>query len=328
LQRSYGDVLYKIFFKDYITKVWGYTPKQMAPSFAKERIPKMDVLAVLTKIKNYLFPPAPKTISTENYVEKVEGENYTTTKGFFSITEAYAQELVRLGGTLLLEHELTSINLASKKVTSITYKQRTQDIAKTLACDYFISTIPVSIVPRLMNPMPTPTVLEAAKDLKFRGILFVGLLIKKPRVLPASFMYFREKSFNRITDLALFKVEIKPPGSTLLVAEVMCNPGDPEWINEAASIQTVIDELIEEKLITREDVLEAHPFKTEYGYPIYKLGYEKAFESIFSEFSSFFKMRFLSTFAGSYVGTGFSATIASGAISPSANSPKNNSSKS
>ena len=89
LRGYYGDVLYRIFFKDYISKVWGIEASQMSPSFARQRIPRLDIVEIVEKVKYIFFKKKQVGVSTENYVEKVEGENYTTKKGFSLIAEAF-----------------------------------------------------------------------------------------------------------------------------------------------------------------------------------------------------------------------------------------------
>ena len=278
LQRYYGDVLYKIFFKDYITKVWGIEPSGMSPSFAKQRVPRLDLLEVLEKLKHRLLPQRRRAVSTEGYVEKVEGVNYTTKTGFHSIVDAYAQEFTRSGGTLILDATVVAINAPECRVESVTY--RTAAGPTVLPVDHHISTMPISLLPQMITPAPPAAVLDAAASLKFRGTIFVGLLIGKKSVLPASFMYFRDKSFNRITDLGQFDIDVKPAGSTILIAEVMAQPSDPTWSDDAGVIAGVVRDLVAEGLLDEAEVVERHAFKTPFAYPIYSLGYETALQTV------------------------------------------------
>ena len=78
----------------------------MSPSFAQQRIPSFDFLNLLGKIKTWIFGHRKKEISTEGYVERVDGEYFTTRKGFSLICDAYASEFQALGGELKLESKL------------------------------------------------------------------------------------------------------------------------------------------------------------------------------------------------------------------------------
>lgn len=88
-------------------------------------------------------------------------------------------------------------------------------------------------------------------------------------------MYFRQHSFNRISDLAQFGFHITPAGSTMLVAEISCDVNDRAWTDEPFAKQAVLDDLIAEKLLTQDDVIEMHVFRAKHAYPIYTLHYEK-----------------------------------------------------
>jgi protoporphyrinogen oxidase len=281
LQRYYGDVLYRIFFKDYIYRVWGIWPKGMAPSFATERIPRFDLLDFAKKLKTKLFGTKEKAICTEKYVEKVDGENFTTTKGFSLITDSFAEEFKRLGGHLELNQIVTGIHLNGDRCDEISFQgAKGNTPLSRLKCTQFISTIPLNLIPGMISPALPNTISEAADKLHFRAICFVGILVQRSKVLPSAFMYFRDKSFNRVTDLAQFKVKIEPPGSTILVAEITCNPSDPIWTDENGTARTVIRELCEEGLISEAEVLEFHVFKTTYGYPIYEVGYDQSLKTV------------------------------------------------
>ncbi len=317
LKRYYGGVLYKLFFEDYIYKVWGIHPRGLAASFAETRIPRFDFLAILEKLKKLLRVGQGTITDPTKYVEKVEGEFYTTRKGFSLICESYADRVRALGGVILLRtqfqrlnhegHRATSVEVASagspigsptRSVAGSTAGSPTNSPAAsitgsltesaaespterngetlTLQTKSVVSTIPITTLVSGLFPAAPSTVQTTAESLRFRGICFVGILVRKPHVLPASFMYFRDKSFNRLTDLAHFKVETSHPGSTLLVAEVTCQPTDEAWTNTEATIALTISEIEAEGLIKRGDVIEAHTYTAEHAYPIYTVGYEAA----------------------------------------------------
>jgi len=274
LQRYYGNVLYKIFFKDYITKVWGIGPDELDPSFAKRRIPRIDIFKVLTDLRQKIWGPKKENVATDDYVEKHEGESYTTKKGFSLITEAYADYFQKQGGTLLCNSDLKRIDMERRKCVFKTKEEDTLCEVE-LDFDYVVSTIPLCNLPRMINPKPNEKMLAAASEIEYRGCVFIGIHIRKPKVLPVSFMYFRDKSFNRISDLGNLCLEIEPKDSTILVAEITCQPDDEYWKDDKKTAETVIDELCHEGLIEREDVIEYHLFRSAYAYPLYKVGYKE-----------------------------------------------------
>lgn len=274
---NYGSVLYEIFFKSYIEQVWGVPPAQFSPDFARQRIPRINLLEVLEKFAAS-FKTKSNDLSVDGYVEKEEGKPFSTKRGFSMITDRIGEQIEEKGGKINLNMKATEINCSGKKVKSVRVAKG--DIEELLECDNVISTIPISNLIRLLNPAPEQKIFAAAKQLRFRATLFVGIVVSKTRVLPASFMYFREASFNRIMDLGYFGIEIKPSHATILIAEVNCETTDFVWIEENSAKEMVIKDLEGEKLIRREDILECHVFKAPHAYPMYLLGYEEQLKTI------------------------------------------------
>ncbi|MCX7838992.1 MAG: FAD-dependent oxidoreductase [Anaerolineae bacterium] len=273
LRRYYGNVLYELFFKTYITAVWGITPAEFSPAFARERIPRMNILELLDKIRLGAQNRLNRSVKTDGYVEKVEGNLYTTRQGFSLITQRMGEQVIKQGGTIELNATVTRIRRNDNRVHTIEYVQ--DGTTKRIECRGVINTLPINEAIMMIEPIPEDDVVQAARALKFRALVFVGLLVRKERVLPSSFMYFRQHSFNRISDLAQFGFEIIPAGCTLLVAEISCDVTDRVWNDDDLAKQAVLDDLIEEKLLTREEVIEMHVFRAQHAYPIYTLHYEQ-----------------------------------------------------
>jgi protoporphyrinogen oxidase len=272
LMRYYGRVLYQIFFKSYIERVWGISPAEFSPSFARERIPRLNLLEFVDKLGSSIKNRLGLRVKTEGYVEKVEGKLYTTRSGFSLITQRMAERLAERGGEVLLDTRVTRIWRQGDRITAVEICG--PGGARRIACAGVINTLPLTEAARMIAPPLEPEVLAAADQLKFRALVFVGVVVRRPRALPSSFMYFREHSFNRISDLSQFGFAIEPPGHTVLVAEISCGKDDRYWTDDAFSKQAVLDDLLREDLIQRQEVAEMHVFRAEHAYPIYALHYE------------------------------------------------------
>lgn len=282
LRRYYGDVLYRLFFKDYIERVWGISPAGFSPAFARERIPRFDILDLPAKAAASLRKRFASPGRVEGFVEKVEGDLWTTKKGFSLICERMAEDFAAKGGELRLNTRATRILTEGRKVVAVELESGGK--TERVACSGLINTLAINDAVGMMSPPPDRGALGAAAALRFRAIVFVGLKVRRPKVLRASFMYFREHSFNRITDLAHFDFEMKPAGTTLLVAEITCDPADRLWKDEPAAVEAVTADLLREGIIERSEIASAHVFRARHGYPVYSLGYEKNLEVLLGVF--------------------------------------------
>lgn len=279
LRREYGDVLYRLFFKDYIEKVWGVPPSEFSPSFARERIPRLNLLEVLDKASSALKRALGlgRAVTTEGFVEKVEGELFTTRRGFSLICDKMAEALEKAGGSVKLNARVAGLRREGGRVAAV--ELETPAGRETVPCSAVVNTLAVNEAARLLTPPLGPEVEKAAGALRFRAITFVGVKVRRPRVLDASFVYFREHAFNRVTDLSWFKFALDP-GTTLLVCEIACDPGDPVWTDDALARRMALGDLEREGLVREADVLGTVVFRTRHGQPMYLLGYEDALKTL------------------------------------------------
>lgn len=288
LRRYYGNVLYELFFKTYITAVWGMTPAEFSPAFSRERIPRLHFLEFLDKVRVNARRRLGGSVQTQGYVEKVEGDLYTTRQGFSLITQRMADQILGRGSRIELDATVQCVSQRDNRVQTVTYLQAGR--LHEIQCRAVINTLPINEVTMMMQPSLGESAEHAARALRFRALVFVGLLVRRDKVLPSSFVYFRQHSFNRISDLAQFGFHITPEGHTLLVAEISCDVRDRAWSDEEFAKEAVLADLVAEGLLTREQVIESHVFRAEHAYPIYNLHYEKNVELLLKAFDEMHNM--------------------------------------
>ena len=279
LIRYYGQVLYKLFFKDFIIRVWGIPPSDFSPSFARERIPRLDFIKIIEFVLAPLRHRLKKNTKTNHYVEKVEGNLYTTKRGFSLITERMAEAVAQHGGKIHLKTSVTKIKREGDRIRSVEVVSRAKGVSE-VECDGLINTLPINEAVLMTTPSFEEPVIQAARQLKFRALVFVGLVVNRPKVLMTSFMYFRDHSFNRLTDLSQFGFEIEPKGSTIVVGEISCSVNDRYWTDDAFATEVVVWDLEREGILKRDEILHTHVFRAEHAYPIYTLHYETALETL------------------------------------------------
>ncbi len=271
LLKYYGNVLYELFFKNYIYHVWGIYPDNFSPEFAMERIPRISGSMFLNKIISPIRARFGRK-STKHFVENVDGQLYTTRIGYRGIINKMVENIEKNGGNIHPDSEVVKINISNNKVEKITINSGKIYDFKVVG---LINTIPINKAILMIAPEVAKTFKESAESLEFRGLVFVGVLVNKPKVLPVSFMYFREHSFNRIYDSSYFSHDTVIPGTTILVAEISSGKKDRWWSDDEYCKEMVLKDLLREKIIEEKDVLEMNVYRYEFGYPIYKLGYEK-----------------------------------------------------
>ncbi|GAH70055.1 unnamed protein product, partial [marine sediment metagenome] len=216
----YGKVLYELFFKNYIYHVWGIYPKDFSPSFAEQRIPKITATLFLNKIISP-FRAKFSMGSVKNFVENLDGKLFTTKEGYRGITERVVKIIDNSGCSVHLNSEVLNININGDHARKVLIRNLKDSNNKYwFECDGVLNTLPINKSILMIKPDVLKNVKMSAKQLEFRALVFVGVLIKKPKVLPVSFMYFREHSFNRVYDSSYFGHDTYSPDTTILVAEI------------------------------------------------------------------------------------------------------------
>jgi protoporphyrinogen oxidase len=271
LLKYYGDILYELFFKNYIYHVWGIYPDKFSPEFAMERIPRISGSIFLNKIISPIRAKLTRQ-STNHFVENVDGQLFTTRIGYRGIINKMAEDIKKNRGKIYLNSEVIGIKVNGNRVSEITVNS---DKKYDFKVDALINTIPVNKTIAMITPPVNKTLKDSAESLEFRALVFVGVLVGRPKVLPVSFMYFREHAFNRIYDSSYFSHDTIKPDTTILVAEISSSGKDRWWNDDKYCKEMVLKDLLREDIIKEEDVMEMNVYRYEYGYPVYKLGYEK-----------------------------------------------------
>jgi len=287
LIKNYGQVLYEIFFKSYIEHFWGIGPREFSPKFAEQRIPNLNVIEIFNKmidsIKKILS--INRELKIDNYIEKVEGDLYTTTKGFSGIAYKMVDRITSNGGQILYNSKVSNININnSGYVKSVSYVKN--GVENTIKADAVISTIPLNSIASIIKPKSFVSDLsELSSQLKYRSLIFVGLTINKTNALPANLTYYRDLFFNRLTDISSMGVKPKSEGTSTIVAEVTCNYNDKVWTDFDYVKNRVLQELENEKIINFSDIIDIHVFRLKHAYPVYSNGFDEILKNIFLKMS-------------------------------------------
>tara|TARA_B100000965_G_C19327832_1_gene641623 strand:- start:172 stop:627 length:456 start_codon:yes stop_codon:yes gene_type:complete len=128
----------------------------------------------------------------------------------------------------------------------------------------------------------------------------VYLIVKKKDVLGCQYCYFVGRPYNRVSNLNLFSDDISKEGTSALSLEISCHKDSAIWLSEDEDIfEQCIKNLVNDKILTREDIIDWKVLDVPNVYPIYKLDYEnhlKIVENEFKNISNFFSVGRLGQF--------------------------------
>jgi protoporphyrinogen oxidase len=270
---QFGPALYELFFKRYSEKVWGLPCDQMSGDWVTQRSKGMSIF---TAVKDAVVPSKGKVVSL---IDEFMYPKY----GFGRFSERMADGITRLGNEIRLGHGVEKVHRDGKRVTSVTVS--TESGTEQIEAANFISSIPLTMLAKIMDPAPPADVLAAADQLTFRNIITVNVMLKKRQVTHDTWLYVHDRNilFGRFHEPKNWSAEMVPGDEfTSLVVEYFCSFGDHIWnMTEEQLVEQTVKHLVEDLgFITRDEVIGGFTVRAPRAYPSYVIGYEEPLQKI------------------------------------------------
>jgi protoporphyrinogen oxidase len=283
LVNRFGERLYRTFFKDYTEKVWGVPCAEISAAWGAQRIKGLSVTKALAHALTTPLRSSTDTAQTSTETSLIERFLYPKL-GPGQMWEEVAREVLARGGEVRLQHRVVGIERRGLTVTAVTVRDGRTGAHRRIACDYFLSTMPVQDLASLLQP-ENERVSHIARRLPYRDFMTVGLLLRKMSVPgkvaevaangmpPDNWIYVQEPDV-KIGRLQIFNnwspALVADPDTIWLGLEYFCREGDELWSMENGQlIDFAAHELEKLSLIMRGDVLDGTVYRVPKAYPAY-----------------------------------------------------------
>jgi protoporphyrinogen oxidase len=283
LINRFGNRLYQTFFKSYTEKVWGVPCGEISAEWGAQRIKGLSIAKALSHTLRKLFKADD---AAQRHTETSLIERFLYPKfGPGQMWEEVARRVSGQGGHIHLRHRIAGIELAAGKVTAVSVVDERTQLIRRVACDHFISTIPISELVTFLQP-PDLQVQRIASRLPYRDFMTVGLLLRRMKpsldardkrqangMPPDNWIYVQENDV-RIGRLQVFNnwspAMVADPSTIWLGLEYFCSRDDDLWsMNDGRFVDFAIAELEKIGLIDREDVIDGNLVRVPKAYPAY-----------------------------------------------------------
>ena len=263
----FGRKLYDVFFGTYTEKTWGIPCNQISADWASQRI---SLLSLWDTVMKTLFRPknVPRTL-VSRFV-------YPRRGGIGRLCEAYRRDLEEAGMEVLTSAPVTSVRVEDGRLLGI--EARTLDGTRFFQADQVLSTIPVTTLVRLMDPEPPREIMESVQALKHRSMIFVYLILDRPRLTHDHWIYLPEQRLitHRLSEFKNFSPDSAPPDKTLICAEITCDYGDDDWNKSDEELRRVVArDLVDIGLLKEDEILHTFSRRERHAYPLYDLTYRE-----------------------------------------------------
>ncbi|MGI8477991.1 MAG: FAD-dependent oxidoreductase [Thermomicrobiales bacterium] len=270
---QFGRTLYQLFFQRYSEKVWGLPCDQMSGDWVTQRSKGMSIV---TAVKDAIVPSKGKVVSLID-------EFMYPRDGFGRFSERMADAITGHGNEIRLNAGVEKVHREGNRVTGVTVS--TPEGSERIEAANYISSIPLTMLAKIMDPPAPPDVLAAADKLTFRNIITVNVMLKKPMVTHDTWLYVHDKDilFGRFHEPKNWSPAMVPsPDVTSLVVEYFCSYGDSIWnMTEEELVEQTVKHLVNDlKFITRDEVIDGFTIRAPRAYPSYVIGYEEPLAKI------------------------------------------------
>jgi protoporphyrinogen oxidase len=265
---QFGETLYRLFFQRYSEKVWGLPCDQMSGDWVSQRSKGMSLL---TAVKDAVVPTKGKVVSLIDEFMYPRG-------GFGRFSERMADSVAAAGNQIQLSTGVEKVHRVGSRVTGLTVS--TANGQERIEAENYISSIPLTLLAKIMDPAPPSDVLAAANALTFRNVITVNLMLKKRRVTPDTWLYVHDRNilFGRFHEPKNWSPAMVPGDDlTSLVVEYFCSFGDHIWsMSEEELVGQTVRHLVEDlKFITPDEVIGGFTIRAARAYPAYVTGYDR-----------------------------------------------------
>lgn len=269
LNSGLGSTICNEFYFPYARKIWGLNPEALSPIQARKRVSAGSIGKMIRR----LLPGG-----TGSGAANTKGIFYYPRHGFGQISQALCEAAIAAGADIRLSTRITGIRLSGDKPVVVV---EDRDGVAELHADQLYSTIPVTVMTRLLDGGVPPEVRDAAAALEFRSMLLVYLQLETGQFTEFDAHYFpgADLPFTRLSETKNYYNSSEPTGRTILCAEVPCFQDDAVWNMSNEELGTMVTEgLAKAGLPVTCEVSEVFSRRLPFAYPLYRNHYENHYQ--------------------------------------------------
>jgi protoporphyrinogen oxidase len=200
-------------------------------------------------------------------------------RGYGEISEALRARAEQAGAAFELEASVTAIEHRDGKVQAVRWQKN--GVVHRRETDAVWSTLPITTLVRLMEPVAPVEVLEAAKRIRYRGLILIYLVLEQDRFTEYDAHYFPELAvpIARLSEPKNYSAATEPKGITVLCAELPSDPADTWWSLSDEELGARLCGWLKDVGLPIESRLRRTlTRKLSYAYPVYDRSFEPNFK--------------------------------------------------
>lgn len=262
LLENLGPTICNQFYFPYAWKMWGRPPEELSAIQARRRVSA----GTFAKLARRVMKPVG------------EGRYYYPKRGYGQISEVYADAARAAGADLMLGWKVTRLEQPDGDHGRWKVFTEREGERRTIEADYVWSTIPISLVARMISPQAPEHVLAATSQIDYRAMILVYLQLDVDQFTTTDAHYFPEAaiSLTRLSEPKNYARLSEPHGRTVLCGELPCSITDEVWSMSNEELgKRVVEDMVRAGLALTRPPVGVHVRRLRQAYPIYQSGYER-----------------------------------------------------
>ena len=263
---NFGEYIYRKFFKPYTEQFW----KVPCTELSSRAIPTHTRMSFMNTLRLLLHQKMCKT--GESLIEREMLPTYYPPTGFGEIAEKIAKMIEKNKGHIHLNSTVVRIAKLPSGKFRIEYYHNGH--RKDIEGDYIISTIPLPLLVKMLNPDPPPHIATSIDTLDYRALIVLGMLTNKQNILNCGYLYVLDRPFNRISEMNEFSPQTSPRNENILCVEIPCLQNSIAWTATKEELfDMCVSSLAKDSFLNAGDVKRLFLVKAPYAYPVYRKNY-------------------------------------------------------
>src|SRR5262245_6357076 len=271
LKRGLGPTICNSFYYPYVRKLWGVEPHELAVTLARRRVSGNSMSKMLLKVARQM----------PGFKSERAGGFYYPRLGFGQISQKLHDSAVANGAQFVFGADITGVVCENGSVKGVRYNKDGKSHFQPL--DDVWSTLPITTLVRMIEPGAPASVIEAAQNIQFRGMILIYLVLEQDQFTEFDAHYFPETSIpiSRMSEPKNYSATREPRNRTILCAELPSDPHEPEWqMTDEQLGQSMCKWLGDVGLPVRARVNKVVTRRLRYAYPVYDRNYERHFRTM------------------------------------------------
>lgn len=269
LERGLGRTICRDFYFPYAVKIWGVRPEELSATQARRRVSANSLKKmgrkVLALVPGFKAPTA--------------GRFYYPRNGYGQISQRIADAARDLGADIRLKTTVRAVRLGSPHRV----ETDSADGVRSFEAEHVWSTIPITVLARVVDPPPPAEVMEACRRIDYRAMILIYLVLAQSQFTAFDAHYFPESEIRltRLSEPKNYGARNEPADRTVLCGELPCTVDDAVWRSSDEELAALVrDSLARCGLPIGVPILRVVTRRLPFAYPIYRRGYEEHFQCL------------------------------------------------